>query len=74
MKGSEITSVALTWTPEGKMKVGRPKENGRTVEQERNQQGYRICAEAEVVAQDRGAWRRRDAREALFFTRRQGSI
>ncbi len=62
MERNDITRVALIWAPEGRWKVGRPKENWRrTVEKERNQLGYRTWGEAEVAAQGRGAWRKRDA-------------
>ena len=56
MERNDIPRVALTWAPEGKRNVGRPKENWRrTVEK-----GYTTWAEAAVAAQDREAWRRRD--------------
>ena len=61
-----ITRVALTWVPEGGRNVGRPKENWRrTVEKKRNQMGKYDTEHgqnAEVAAQDRGAWRKRNAR------------
>ena len=61
MGRNDTPRVVLTWTPEGRRKVGGSKENWRTVEKEQHQKGYRSWAEAEVAAQDRGAWRRRDS-------------
>ena len=59
MDRNDTPRVALTWKPEGRRKVGRPKENWkRTVEEEQNQKGYRTLAEAQAAAQDRGTWRR----------------
>ncbi len=61
MNRNDTPKVALTWAPEGRRNVGRPKENWRrTVEKERKQHGYKTWAEAEVAAQDRETWRRRD--------------
>ena len=58
MERNEVTNVALTWTPEGRSKLGNSNKNWRqnwrqTVENERNQQGYRAWAETAVAAQDR---------------------
>ena len=52
------TNVALTWRPEGKRKVGRPKTTWRrTVEQERTKAGWKTWNQARVVAADRTKWR-----------------
>ena len=49
---------ALTWTPEGKRKRGRPKETyRRTVEKEREQLGFHSWDAAAAVAGDRRKWR-----------------
>ena len=63
-----IARVALTWTPEGRRKVGRLKENWkRTGETERNQLGYRTGADAGVAAQHRGLiWKKRDASGSIL--------
>lgn len=50
--------TALTWTPEGRRKRGRPKETyRRTVEKEMKQMGYNSWAAVTAAAQDRAAWR-----------------
>ena len=52
--------IALTWTPEGRRKRGRPKETWRrTVERERGELGFKGWAEAGSCAKDREAWRER---------------
>ena len=49
---------ALTWTPSGKRKRGRPKETWRrTVERERAELGLTSWAAAAVVAKNRDKWR-----------------
>ncbi len=73
MRRNDITRVALTWAPEGRRGVGRPKENWRTVEKERNQLGYKARAKAEVAAQKTEEHGRREMLVALFSTRRQGN-
>ena len=51
--------VALTWTPEGRRKRGRPPTTWRrTVEKERNNLGWKSWASAELAARDRQSWRR----------------
>ncbi|XP_056018352.1 uncharacterized protein LOC125671844 [Ostrea edulis] len=46
--------IALTWTPEGKRRTGRPRNTWRrTVESERNNLGWTTWQRAEVVAADR---------------------
>ena len=57
-KGSEDdTKIAMTWTPEGKRKRGRPKETWRTAEKERDEMGWQSWRAAEEVAMDRPRWR-----------------
>ena len=54
----DLAKTALTWTPEGRRKRGRPKETyRRTVERERNQLGFNSWSAAAAVAGDRAAWR-----------------
>ena len=51
--------TALTWTPEGRRKVGRPKTIWRsTTENERRILGWNSWNEARRVAADRASWRR----------------
>ena len=51
--------VALTWTPEGKRKQGRPKNTWRrTVEAERKALGWSSWREVEIQAKDRNGWRK----------------
>ena len=57
---NENTRIALTWTPEGRRKRGRPKETWRrTVERERGELGFKGWTEAGSCAKDREAWRER---------------
>ena len=58
-RGSDdLARTALTWTPDGKRKRGRPKETyRRTVERERNQLGFQSWGAAANIAKDRPAWR-----------------
>ena len=50
--------TALTWTPEGKRKRGRPKTTWRrTVEKERSKAGWQSWGEVRTAAQDRNRWR-----------------
>jgi len=50
--------TALTRTPEGKRKKGRPKTTWRpTVEKERSKAGWQSWREVRTVAQDRNRWR-----------------
>ena len=58
MDANSICSVALTWKPEGKRKVGRPKTTWRrTVETERTSLGWNSWASARTVAKDRVRWK-----------------
>ena len=60
--------TAMTWVPEGRRKVGRPKTTWRrTVEKERKQLGWRSWNEAKPVAKDRADWR--ECTAALWATR-----
>ena len=56
-EGENECFTALGWTPEGRRARGRP----RTVEKERNKDGWKSWQVAKAVAQDRGigqtAWR-----------------
>ena len=52
------TNIALSWTPEGKRRRGRPKTTWRrTVEKERNSAGWRTWDEAKAAAANRENWR-----------------
>ena len=51
--------TALTWMPEGRRKVGRPKTTWRsTIENERRILGWNSWNKARRVAADRASWRR----------------
>ena len=51
-------AIALSWQPEGKRKVGRPKTTWRrTVVKEREDAGWKSWSEARVTATDRTKWR-----------------
>ena len=55
-------ATALTWTPIGKKKVGRPKTTYRcTVEKERTVAGWKSWEEAGALAKDRDKWRKSSA-------------
>ncbi|XP_053400610.1 uncharacterized protein LOC128557341 [Mercenaria mercenaria] len=55
-----ICNTALTWQPEGKRKVGRPKTTWRrTTEQERKRLGWNSWATARTAAKDRTQWKQR---------------
>ena len=57
MPTSNITKVALKWTPQGKRPRGRPKTTWRrTVESELQEMGI-TWGEAENKAKDRAVWR-----------------
>ena len=59
MEKNRNCETALTWTPEGKRKVGRPKTTWRsTIENERRILGWNSWNEARRVAADRTRWRR----------------
>ena len=59
MEKNSNCETALTWTPEGKRKVGRPKTTWRsTIENERSILGWNSWNEARRVAADRTRWRR----------------
>jgi hypothetical protein len=50
--------TALTWTPEGRKKKGRPKDTWRrTVEGERKHLGFRSWNDVAMRAKDRTEWR-----------------
>ena len=50
--------TALTWTPEGRKKRGRPKTTWRrTVEKERSKAGWQSWSEVRTAAQDRNRWK-----------------
>ena len=54
MDKNKHVRTALTWTPEGKRKRGRPKETWRrTVERELKELGFRSWADASRVAKER---------------------
>jgi hypothetical protein len=60
--------TALSWKPEGRRKVGRPRTTWRrTIEKERKQLGWRTWNEAKQVASDRTDWR--ECTAALWATR-----
>ena len=50
--------TALTWTPEGGRKVGRPKITWRSTIENERQRGWNSWNEARRVAADRATWRR----------------
>ena len=53
MKGSHHCMTAMTWAPEGKRKVGRPRTTWRrTVENERQHLGWRSWSAANDKIQD----------------------
>ena len=57
-ENEENQKVALSWTPEGKRKRGRPRETWRrTVEKDRNEMGWPSWRAAEEAARDRPRWR-----------------
>ena len=63
-------ATALTWTPMGKRKVGRPKTTWRrAVEKERAMAGWKSWKEARALAKDRDKWKRSSA--ALCATERE---
>ena len=69
---NENTRIALTRTPEGRRRRGRPKETWRrTVERERGELGFKGRTEAGSCAKDREAWRERE-RKALFPSEGKG--
>ena len=59
--------TAMTWVPEGRRKVGRPKTTWRcTAEKERNELGWKSWNEAKPVASNRARWR--ECTAALWAT------
>ena len=59
MENTRHAKIAVTWTPEGKRKRGRPKETWRrTIERERKDLGFQSWTEATKVATERDQWRR----------------
>ena len=62
--------TALSWTPMGKRKVGRPKTTWpHTVEKERTKAGWKSWEEVRAMAKDRDKWRKSIA--ALCVTERK---
>ncbi|KMQ81610.1 endonuclease-reverse transcriptase [Lasius niger] len=60
MDQSEIPLTALTWSPEGRRKRGRPRLTWRRMmESERDEAGWSSWAEARAAARDRRAWSKR---------------
>ena len=58
MENTRHVKLAITWTPEGKRKRGRPKETWRrTIERERQDLGFQSWTDATAVARDRQRWR-----------------
>ena len=58
MSSDADPKIALTWTPEGKRKRGRPKETWRrTAMKEREAMGWRSWNQAENRAKHRAEWR-----------------
>ena len=57
---NENTRIALTWTPEGRRKRGRPRETWRRmVERKRDELGFKDWTKADSCARDQEAWRER---------------
>ena len=55
---NDNSRVALTWTPEGRRKRGRPRTTWRrSAEAERNELGWQTWGEAGIAAKDRERWR-----------------
>ena len=55
-------ATALTWTPMGKRKVGRPKTTWRcTMEKERTMAGWKSWEEVRPLANDRDKWKKSSA-------------
>ena len=62
--------TALTWAPDGRRKVGRPKTTWRrSIEKERAEAGWKSWDEARAVARDRTRWRK--SIKALCATERE---
>ena len=58
MNSDANPKIALTWTPEGKRKRGRPRETWRrTAIKEREAMGWRSWNQAESRAKNRAEWR-----------------
>ena len=71
-ENNSIPRVALTWTPDGRRKRGRPRETWRrTVEREREAMGLTSWREATTAAADRTTWRRRIHGPILHEERRE---
>ena len=55
-------ATALTWTPTGKRKVGRPKTTWRrTVEKERAMAGWKSWEKVKALAKDGSKWKKSSA-------------
>ena len=67
---NENARIALTWTPEGRRRRGRPKKTWRrTVERERGELGFKGWTEAGSCATEKLGERER---KALFLSERTG--
>ncbi len=67
MENESNCRTALTWRPEGKRKVERPRTTWRrTVESERKELGWSSWNEARTIARDRQNWK--DYTAALWAT------
>lgn len=58
MGNTRHAKIAISWTPDGRRKRGRPKETWRrTIERERKDLGFSSWTEAAKVAAERDQWR-----------------
>ena len=57
MDNTRHVKVAISWTPDGRRKRGRPKETWRTIEKERQKLGFQSWTEATRAAMERDKWR-----------------
>jgi len=72
MSSDQNPKIALTWAPKGKRRRGRPRKTWRrTINKEREHLGFKTWRDAEVVAKDRVAWRRRIDGPILHEERRE---
>ena len=70
---NENTRIALTWTPEGRRKRGRPKETWRrTVERERGELGFKGWTEAGSLCERPRSLERENARP--YFPQRENMM
>ena len=69
MKPDSLPRTALTWTPEGKKKRGRPRETWRrTVERERSEMGFKTWTEAARIAINRERWKEMERHNKKPYT------